>query len=158
MLGIELELELVVELELEGPGWSGWMSPGEICWVRLRAPVGETEIDCRRPAVVLQNPAESALLPTVLVVPLTLEFEALRLPGTVAVEPDGENGLGRSLVALVFQLTAVDASLLEPTTGRVSGATLGRIRQELARLTGEVSEWLDAKARKDESAKGAGTG
>lgn len=112
------------------------MVPGDICWVYLTAPAGDTELMTRRPAVVLQAPAVSEKLPTVLVAPLTLEIEALRFPGTVAVEPDRDNGLQQALVALVFQVTAVDAALVAPTNGSLSDRTLAAIWAELDRLTG----------------------
>jgi len=112
------------------------LSPGDICWVHLTFPQGDSEGPCRRPAVVLQASELDDALPTVLVVPLTLEVDALRLPGTVPVEPDLENGLARSLVALVFQLTAVDRELIHRTSGRVSAAALEAIREELDRVSG----------------------
>jgi mRNA-degrading endonuclease toxin of MazEF toxin-antitoxin module len=109
------------------------VSVGDICWIRL------TE-ELRRQAVVLQSYGVSTSLPTVLVVPLTSDVEALRLPGTVPIEPDQENGLTRSVVALVFHLTAVDARLLEMSTGRISAGTLNTIWSELDRLTGRGAE------------------
>jgi len=112
---------------------------GDLCWVHFPSPGAEPGAAVRRPAVVLQDEAVGSLLPTVLVIPLTLEVEALRYPGTVAVEPDRENGLQRSLVALVFQITAVDARLLEPTTGHLAPAILARIWAALDRLTGRSS-------------------
>src|SRR5205823_2502109 len=89
----------------------------------------------RRLAIVLQEP-EFAPLPTLLVVPLTDQLEALRQPGTVAVEPDASNRLDGARVALVFQLTAVDAARVTAAGGRVAREVLAEIRSALARLTG----------------------
>jgi mRNA-degrading endonuclease toxin of MazEF toxin-antitoxin module len=107
--------------------------PGDICWVRLNPCFADQELSCRRPAVVLQPAEEAAGPPEALVVPLVAELQALRLPGTVAVEPDADNGLCEPLVALVFAITAVDDRFLEPTRGRLSAATLEQIRAELER-------------------------
>jgi mRNA-degrading endonuclease toxin of MazEF toxin-antitoxin module len=112
------------------------LEPGDICWVRLPAPPGSLEAECRRPAVVLQSAAEGAAPPTVIVVPLTHEVEALRFPGTVPVEPDTFNGLAASLVALVFRLVSVDRTALEPTRGRLSPGALQELWGELDRLAG----------------------
>ena len=56
-----------------------------------------------RPAVIVQDDPFLATLPTVLIVPFTGSRTALRFPGTVLVQPDGQNGLTAPSVALVFQ-------------------------------------------------------
>jgi mRNA-degrading endonuclease toxin of MazEF toxin-antitoxin module len=103
--------------------------PGDLCRVSL--PGGE-----ERHAVVLQAAETAVLLPTLLVVPLTHDLQSLRLPGTVPVEPDDENRLERAEVAVVFQLTAVDAARVTRASGRLSGPLLARLYEELDRLTG----------------------
>lgn len=61
-----------------------------------------------RPAVLVQDDSFLAALPTVLIVPFTGSRSALRFPGTVLVQPDGQNGLTAPSVALVFQTRALD--------------------------------------------------
>jgi mRNA-degrading endonuclease toxin of MazEF toxin-antitoxin module len=80
------------------------VSVGEVRWVEFPARGGRAQAG-RRPAIVVQD---ISALPTVLVVPLTSQFDALRFPGTVLIEADPLNGLRHTSVALVFQLTAID--------------------------------------------------
>lgn len=91
---------------------------GDVHWVGFPGGAGRAQAG-RRPAIVAQANSATADLPTVLVVPLTTQLDALRFVGTFLVEPHTENGLRRPSVALVFQLTAVDR--------RILGAGLGRI-------------------------------
>lgn len=99
------------------------MTVGELCWVGLPARGGRAQAG-RRPAVVVQ---QTTSLPTVLLIPLTSQQDALRFAGTVLVEPDGQNGLHRPSVALVFQLTAVDKKFVGLSLGRVSTTVLDEI-------------------------------
>jgi len=80
------------------------MRVGDLYWVELRASGGRAQAG-RRPAIILQ---QTSNLPTVLVVPITSQQDALRFPGTVLIESTKENGLLHDSVALVFQLTAID--------------------------------------------------
>jgi mRNA interferase MazF len=89
-----------------------------------------------RPAVLLQEDQATASLPTVLIVPFTGTQAALRFPGTVAVQPDGQNGLTVPSVALVFQLTALDQSNCLQRLGLLDPTTLDQIFAELDKLTG----------------------
>ncbi|MBI4663412.1 MAG: type II toxin-antitoxin system PemK/MazF family toxin [Verrucomicrobia bacterium] len=88
-------------------------------WVEFPAGAGRAQAG-RRPAILVQTSEASARLPTVLLIPLTSQFDALRFPGTVLVESDAGNGLTRASVALVFQLTAIDKRFLGPKLGTVS--------------------------------------
>ena len=65
------------------------MNVGDLHWVELPARGGHAQ-GGRRPAIVAQK---TATLPTVLIVPLTSQLDALRFPGTVLVEAGKENGL-----------------------------------------------------------------
>ncbi|HWS88337.1 MAG TPA: type II toxin-antitoxin system PemK/MazF family toxin [Pyrinomonadaceae bacterium] len=94
------------------------MGVGEIHWVGMPVRGGHAQAG-RRPAVVVQRATD---LPTVLVVPLTSQLDALRFNGTVLVEADSQNGLRRPSVALVFQLTAVDRRHIADRLGSVSKA------------------------------------
>jgi mRNA-degrading endonuclease toxin of MazEF toxin-antitoxin module len=73
-------------------------------------------------------------------IPLTTQLDALRFPGTVMIDADRENGLRRSSVALVFQLTVVDQRVVGSRMGQVSTAVLGDIRDALDRLTGRAGD------------------
>ncbi len=77
------------------------MTVGDLHWVEFPARSGHAQSG-RRPAIVMQNEAASARLPTVLLVPITTQTDALRFPGTVLVRPDTENGLRRPSEALAF--------------------------------------------------------
>ncbi len=90
------------------------MKRGEVWRVRLPFVPGHTQAGIR-PAVIVQEDQATTSLPTVLIVPFTGTQATLRFPGTLAVQPDGQNGLTVPSVALVFQLTAIDkANCLQP--------------------------------------------
>jgi mRNA interferase MazF len=110
------------------------MNVGEIHWVELAARGGHAQSG-RRPAVIAQT---SLLLPTVLIIPLTSQLDALRFPGTVLVEADQQNGLRRHSVALVFQLTAVDKRFIADRLGQASVAVMEEIWHALDMLTGRT--------------------
>ena len=111
------------------------MIVGEIRWVDL-PPRGGHAQSGQRPAIVVQSERSATRIPTVLVVPLTSSLDALRFPGTVLLESDAQNGLRRSSVALVFQLTAIDRRLLTNRLGNVSSKVLDEILLALDELTG----------------------
>lgn len=113
------------------------MSAGEVRWVELLPKGGHAQAG-RRPAVVVQDDKASARLPTVLIVPLTSQLDALRFPATVLVEADSENGLRRASVAFVFQLTAIDHRYLGNRIGRISPKGLDEILSAFDELTGRV--------------------
>jgi mRNA-degrading endonuclease toxin of MazEF toxin-antitoxin module len=77
-------------------------------------------------------------LPTVLLIPLTSQLDALRFPGTVLVEADPRNGLRRASVALVFQLTAVDRRFVTGHIGSIAEITLRQIWTAFDELTGRA--------------------
>ncbi len=109
------------------------MKSGDVCWVDFPSRGGHEQAG-RRPAVVLQSAQASAVLPTTLVIPLTTQIAALRFPGTVLVETDTENGLRRTSVALVFQLTAVDQRFVSCVNGAISEAVFRDIWMALNEL------------------------
>jgi len=114
------------------------MKTGEVFWVNLPARGGHAQLG-RRPAIVLQTSEASSVLPTVLLIPLTTQLDALRFPGTLLVEPDPENGLKRPSVALVFQLAAIDRRFIGSRAGQISTETVGQIWQSLDELIGRMS-------------------
>lgn len=109
------------------------MTPGDVYWVRLGSRGGRAQAG-RRPGIIFQKAEVTRLLPTVLVIPLTTQTEALRFPGTVLVEPDRSNGLRKPSVALVFQMTAVDQRALEDQLGQLSSKDSVEITQALETL------------------------
>jgi mRNA interferase MazF len=111
------------------------MKRGEVWRVRLASVPGHTQAGIR-PAVIVQEDRSTAALPTVLVVPFTSTQAALRFPGTLAVLPDGQNGLTLPSVALVFQLAAVDKIDCLQRLGVLDAATLDQVFAELDKLTG----------------------
>ena len=89
-----------------------------------------------RPAVIVQDDPFIVALPTVLIVPFTGSRSATRFPGTVLVQPDGQNGLTVPSVALVFQMRALDKRHCLHRLGVLDAPTLDNILKELDRLTG----------------------
>jgi mRNA-degrading endonuclease toxin of MazEF toxin-antitoxin module len=114
------------------------MNPGDIRWVEFPAGAGRAQAG-RRPAIILQGASASAKLPTVIVVPLTTQQDALRFPGTVLIEPDEANGLRHASVALVFQITVLDLHFLGSQLGTLSEAQLQGLWQALDDLLGRDS-------------------
>ncbi len=111
------------------------MKRGEVWRVRLPFTAGHAQAG-ERPALVVQEDAFIATLPTVLVVPFTGTPGATRFAGTLLVQPDGQNGLTMPSVALVFQLSAVDKRNCLKPLGLLDATTLDQILAILDRLTG----------------------
>ena len=110
------------------------MNVGDVYWVEFPARGGHAQAG-RRPAIVIQGSAASERLPTVLLVPLTSQLDALRFPGTVLVEADAQNGLRRTSVALVFQITAVDSRFIAGHLGSISASVVQHIWSAFDALT-----------------------
>ena len=108
------------------------MNIGDLYWVEFPARGGHAQAG-RRPAIIAQTPST---LPTVLLVPLTSQLDALRFPGTVLVETSQGNGLRHHSVALVFQLTAIDKRYISEPLGKASDAVLAQLWSALDALTG----------------------
>jgi mRNA-degrading endonuclease toxin of MazEF toxin-antitoxin module len=113
------------------------MSPGEIVWVNFPGGAGRAQAG-HRPAIVVQTDETSRQIPTVLVIPLTTQQDALRFPGTVRIDPDSANGLKRPSVALVFQLTAMDQKYIGSALGAVSQPMLRVIWTAFDEITGRA--------------------
>lgn len=101
------------------------MNVGDVHWVDFPTRGGHAQAG-RRPGIIVQSASRSAGLPTMLLVPLTTQIDALRFPGTVLVEADSQNGLCRASMALVFQLTAVDRPSLQATSGKFQRHCYGK--------------------------------
>ena len=113
------------------------MKVGDVYWVELPLRGGHAQAG-RRPAIIAQSDARAAGLPTVLLVPLTSQMDALRFPGTVLIEADARNGLRRASVALVFQLTAIDRRFVTNYIGEIAETTLQQIWTALDELTSRI--------------------
>jgi mRNA-degrading endonuclease toxin of MazEF toxin-antitoxin module len=59
---------------------------GDLYWVEFPARGGHAQSG-RRPAIIVQKPSN---LPTILVIPITSQQDALRFPGTVLIESSKE--------------------------------------------------------------------
>jgi mRNA-degrading endonuclease toxin of MazEF toxin-antitoxin module len=108
---------------------------GDIRWVDLPSRGGHAQSGLR-PAIIVQSQSFSERIPTVLVIPLTSQLDALRFPGTVLVEADTQNGLRRASVALVFQLTALDQRYLKDLLGKVTTNVINEIWLAFDELVG----------------------
>ncbi len=111
------------------------MRKGEVWQVRIPFAPGHAQAG-ERPAVILTEDVFIPTLPTIFIVPFTGSHGALRFPGTVLVQPDGQNGLKVLSVALVFQLRALDKGHCLYSLGVLDPATLDQIFAELDKLTG----------------------
>jgi mRNA interferase MazF len=111
------------------------MTRGEIWRVRLPSGPGHTQAGIR-PAIIVQEDQDTGALPTVLIVPFASTQAALRFPGTLAVQPDGQNGLTIPSIALIFQLTAIDKTNCLQPLGVLDSATLDQVFAALDKLTG----------------------
>ena len=111
------------------------MKRGDVWRVNFPYLPGHTQAG-ERPAIIVQDDAATAVLPTVLVVPFTGSLGTVRFPGTLLVDPDGHNGLTVRSVALVFQLRAVDRRDCLRRLGFLDPATLDQVFTLLDRLTG----------------------
>jgi mRNA-degrading endonuclease toxin of MazEF toxin-antitoxin module len=111
------------------------MNLGDLFWVEFPPGAGRAQAG-RRPAVIVQTQNTSQQIPTVLVVPLTTNLDALRFPGTLLVEPDPVNKLRARSVALVFQLTVIDQKYLDKQFGTVSELVMIDLWKAFDEITG----------------------
>ena len=111
------------------------MSVGDMHWVDLPVANGREQRG-RCPAVILQDDDYGGNLPVVLVVLLATARAAMRFAGTTRIRPTTANGLRQALVALVFQLRAIDRGRIQERIGTVSAEVLNAMYEELGKLTG----------------------
>ena len=97
------------------------ISQGDVCWADLPEPVGSGP-GLRRPVIVIQGDAlNRSRLATAVCVPLTSNLRWANAPGNVLLTA-AMTGLPRDSVANVSQIIALDRSLLEERTGRITSA------------------------------------
>ena len=112
------------------------MRYSDVYWVDL-PDRGGREQRGRRPAIIWQDTAAFARLPTVLIVPLTSRLDALRFPATRRINPTPANGLSSPSVALIFQLGAADINRIRERLGRLDESDLQGVQaiaKQLQRL------------------------
>ncbi len=99
------------------------ISQGDVCWAELPEPEGSGR-GFRRPVVIVQGDAlNRSRLATAVCVPLTSNLRWADAPGNVLLTA-GMTGLPRDSVANVSQVVALDRTLLEERTGRISPAKI----------------------------------
>ena len=99
------------------------ISQGDVCWAELPEPEGSGP-GFRRPVVIVQGDAlNRSRLATAVCVPLTSNLRWADAPGNVLLTA-GMTGLPRDSVANVSQVVALDRTLLEERTGRISPAKI----------------------------------
>jgi mRNA interferase MazF len=111
------------------------MTRGEIWRVRIPFAPGHAQAG-DRPALIVQDNSLIVALPTVLIIPFTSAPGASRFPGTLIVQPDGQNGLTLPSVALIFQLRALDKRDCVQRLGILDSQTLDQIFVILDKLLG----------------------
>jgi mRNA interferase MazF len=84
--------------------------------------------------LIVQNDAFLTSLPTILIIPFTSAMAAGRFAGTLAVQPDGRNGLTLPSIAFVFQARALDKRDCVQRLGFLDDPTLDRIAELLGKL------------------------
>jgi mRNA interferase MazF len=98
---------------------------GEIWWADLGL-YRPREQTGRRPVVVWQSETLTRVLQSVLVVPLTTNFERARLAGTAVIEA-AEDGPPQTSVALAFQMRAVPKACLTDRIRSLTDAEVGEL-------------------------------
>jgi mRNA interferase MazF len=111
------------------------MKRGEVWRVRIPIAPGHVQFG-ERPAIIVQDDAFNARLPTVLIVPLTGSQATKRFPGTMSIAPDANNGLTVPSVALAFQLRVLDQSDCLKHLGVVDSQTLDQLFRMIDHIMG----------------------
>lgn len=112
------------------------MKRGDIVRAQLPRPQGAPgrEQFGTRPAIVIQS--DSAIISTVIIVPLTSQMKGMNYHGSFLVNPDPHNGLTTSSVVLTHQIRAIDKSRIGSVIGVLSSSDLTRLESELRGLLG----------------------
>jgi len=109
------------------------MDIGDVYTVEMPSSDGHEQAGVR-PAIIVQAHRFENQLPTVLIVPLTSQLAAQAFPATFLIQPDAQNGLTMTSVALVFQLRAIDKRRLGRKIGRLSASHLAQLHQFVKNL------------------------
>ena len=103
------------------------MNRGEVYWVNFDPQLG-SEIQKRRPAVVVSRQPFNNKRRTVVVVPLSTAHTRTEWPLLIAVPSVGAS------VAVIDQIKAADKTRFGPQIGRLSDLEMGEISDALAFL------------------------
>ena len=113
------------------------MNSGDIYWVEFPAGSGHEQAG-RRPAIVLQDDTYAGGLPTIIIVPLTGATIAARFAGTLTIEPDENNQLRKTSIALVFQIRAVDRRVIAGRIGAITTEQRKSLHDLLDKMIGRT--------------------
>jgi|SRR3989338_1194715 len=98
------------------------MKKGEV-WIVEIPGVNGHEQSGLRPAIFIADTKTNVAI----VIPCTSNFEALRFPFTLRIEPSRKNGFRITSIALVLQLRAIDKKRLQKRVGRIDNPVLKEI-------------------------------
>ena len=107
---------------------------GEIWQVRLPFADGH-EQSGERPVIIIQNDVFTQSLPMIVVIPLTSAISAKRFPATLPIQPNGQNGLRVTSIALVFQVRSLDKRRFLRRIGCLDQNDMDQILNRLNKLT-----------------------
>ena len=109
------------------------MKVGDCHWIQMPGSGGHAQAG-RRPAIIMQSETAQNL-PTILIIPLTTQLNAVRFPGTVLIEATAQNGLKQNSVALTFQMMAIDRTFVERPLGEIASSVLAALWQAFDLIT-----------------------
>lgn len=109
------------------------MKIGDIYLVEIPVSGGH-EQEGVRPAIIVQTSENIEKVPTVLIVPFTTQIRTSNFPFTFIVEPDSNNSLTSTSVALVFQLRAIDKKRLKTKIGSLKPDDMLILKQHIENL------------------------
>lgn len=109
---------------------------GEVYVVNFDPSIG-SEIQKRRPALILQNNIGNRYSNTTIVAAISSQFDARLYPTEVYIEPR-EGGLEKPCVVLLSQVRTVDKRRLTKQLGMLSAETMRKVDQALQISVGLV--------------------
>lgn len=112
------------------------MRRGDVVRVDLPRPAGSAgrEQFGYRPAIIIQDTPSLAKAATAIVIPLTSNLSAQKLPGSFTVAPTDSNGLQLQSVVLTSQIRAIDPRRIERTLGKIATADMSTLERHLRSL------------------------
>lgn len=108
------------------------MQTGEIYVVQFPALPSHEQSGIRPAVIVVDFPD----LPVAQVIPLTTSEKARKFKNTLVIEPDTENHLEKTSVAVLFQLRAIDKRRLKNKIGKLSLKDTDALIQSLKQMFG----------------------
>mgnify|MGYP001773969973 CR=1 FL=1 len=112
----ELEVwEKTSDIDLKKFEKSIWDEEGDVCIINLSSGFGYEQYG-QRPAVLISDTNFGIII----VIPLTLNLEALRFPYTLTISPNKQNNLKQKSIALIFHIRAIDKTRVSKIIGRIN--------------------------------------